>query len=250
MDDDVVYQYLKLFMDYFSVWAVLLLAVLIWLFRNPDTLKELPKYIESAKFGDVELKLRKLEQKLEETESHVSELEQESARLNTLYAGFDPHAPVHELEATRQRLKSLAGDLDDLSPVMDGLRPGADPEDVYAAAEILRARREFSMFDDLVGAVERIASDPELEGLRYHTVWTLASAVHRTVIAAVKHSDVPQLTGAQLTRAQSAMTKLRDNPHVQNDSPDAPNQGIRGPAKYALDWIARGLAKYKAQDTA
>ncbi|MCA0873606.1 hypothetical protein LCL97_22465 [Seohaeicola saemankumensis] len=248
MADDAFYQYLKLFMDYFSVWSVLLIAALIWLLRNPDKIKALPNYIESAKIGDVELKLRKLEQKLEETESHVSELEQESARLNTLYAGFDPHAPVHELEVTRQRLKSLAGNLNDLSPVMDGLKPGADPEDVYAAAEILRARREFSMFDDLVSAVDRIASDPVLEGLRYHTVWTLASAVHRTVIAAVKHSDVPQLTGAQLTRARDAMTKLYDNPHVQNDSPDAPNQGIRGPSKYALDWIDRGLAKFDAAE--
>ena len=95
------------------------------------------------------------------------------------------------------------------------------------------------------GTIDRIASDPKLEDLRYHTVWTLASAVHRTVIAAVKHSDEPKLTKDQLVAARAAMQKLSNNPHVQWDRPDAPNQGIRGPAKHAVTWIDRGLAKLK-----
>ncbi len=243
MDDDAFYHYLKLVLDYLPIWSVILIALLIWLIRNPDRLRSLPNYVSSAKIGDVEIQLREIEQKLEETESHVQELETENARLNTLYRAFDVHAPVRELEPVRQHLKAVAGNLDDLSPVLQALEPGADPEEVYAAAEILRTRRDFSSFDALVTAVDRIASDPKLEGLRYHTVWTLASAVHYTLIAAIKHTALPQLSRAQLDRADAAMQKLRDNPHVQLDRPDAPDQGIRGPARYAQDWIAKGRAK-------
>ncbi|MEY8840165.1 hypothetical protein AB9K41_14160, partial [Cribrihabitans sp. XS_ASV171] len=131
----------------------------------------------------------------------------------------------------------------------EGLQPGAAPEDVYAAAEILRTRRDLSSFDALVAAVDRIASDPKLEGLRYHTVWTLASAVHYTLIAAIKHTAVPQLSRDQLDRADKAMQKLRDNPHVQQDRPGAPDQGIRGPARYAQDWIAKGRVKLDRPQT-
>lgn len=243
MDDDAFYNYLKLVMDYFPIWSVILIAALIWLIRNPDRLRALPNYISSAKVGDFEIQLREIEQKLEETESHVQELETENARLNTLYAAFDVNAPVGDLEPVRQQLKAVAGNLEDLNPVLQGLEPGADPEDVYAAAEILRAKRDFSAFDALVAAMDRIASSPDLEELRYHTVWTLVSAVHYTLIAAIKHTSMPQLNRDQLDRADAAMRKLRDNPHVQHDQPDAPDKGIRGPARYAQDWIARGRAK-------
>ncbi|MEY8840715.1 hypothetical protein AB9K41_16965, partial [Cribrihabitans sp. XS_ASV171] len=117
MENDAFYQYLKLFMDYVSIWAVLVIAALIWLMRNPDRLKALPDFVSSAKIGDFEIQLRKIEQKLEETESHVQELETENARLSALYGAFDVHAPVHELEPVRQQLKALAGNLDDLTPV-------------------------------------------------------------------------------------------------------------------------------------
>jgi len=251
MQDNTFYQFRKLFMDYFSFWSLIFIGLLIHLFRNPDQmkafLKAIPKYISSFRVGDFEVQLNQIEQKLAETESHISVLEDESKRLNELYSKFDVNAPVHELESTRQSLKSLAGNLDDITPVLDGLKPKANPADVYAAAEILRAKRDTSAFDALIEAVDRIASDAKLEQLRYHTVWTLASAVHRSVLAAVKHTDSPRLSVDQLRRAKGAMKKLHDNPHVQLDRPDQPSRGIRGPAMHALNWIEKGLKKYEQQ---
>jgi hypothetical protein len=72
--------------------------------------------------------------------------------------------------------------------------------------------------------------------------------VHRTVLAAVKHSDLPKLSKEQLKKAKQIMGELHDNPHVQLDSPSAPNQGIRGPSSYALNWIEQGLKKFEATD--
>ena len=244
MDDDAVYQYLKLILDYVPIWVVLLFGLITWLIRNPERLELIPKYVAKAKFGDIEFELREIKAELADTKELVSELEEENLRLSSLMGGFDAHAPVAELEPVRQKLKAMSSNIDDLSPVLAGLQPGADPAEVYAAAEILRARRDFSCFDALIGALDRIGRDPKLEDLRYHTVWTLASAVHKTVIAAVKHDGLPKLTKSQLERAQTVMQQLHDNPHVQLDRPDDIKQGIRGPASYALTWIGKGLRKY------
>lgn len=246
--EDPIYRYLKLFMDYFSIWSLMFLGLIVWLIRNPERLKIIPYYISSARVGNFEVQLRQIEQKLTETEEHLSEIEEENSRLNTLYDEFDIHAPAHTLERTRQSLKALAGNLDNIAPVLEGLEPGADPADVYAAAVILRARRDLSAFDALLDGLDRIGSDDKLEGLRYQTVWTLASAVHRTILAAVKHTDTPKLSLDQLERARGVMKKLHDNPHVQHDCPERPNQGIRGPASYAMNWIDKGFEKYEKLD--
>ncbi len=244
MQDDPVFQYIKLFVENISLWELIALGLLIWLLRHPEKLKALPRYIASARFGGIEVDLRALEQKLEETESHVAELEEENIRLSSLYEAFNPNAPADELEATRQSLKAMAASMTDTTPILDGLKPGAKAADVYAAAVLLRSRRDISRFDALIDAVERIAAHAKLEGLRYHTVWTLASAVHLTVISAVKHTVVPKLTEAQLQKAQHAMTLLLNNSHVRQDCPDDPKSGITGPATYALNWIGTGLEKY------
>lgn len=245
MQDDALFQYTKLVLENVSLWALIALGLIIWIMRNPDRLAAIPKYISSAKFGEFEVQLREIQQKLDETEAHVAELEEENTRLSALYSAFDVHAPVSELERTRQELKALAGNLPDPALILDGLRAGASPADVYAAAEMLRTNRDLALFDPLVDCIDRIAADPKLENLRYHTVWTLASAAHRMVLAAVKHSAAPKLSARQLQDARQAMQKLHDNPHVQLDKPGNPKGGIRGPASFALDWIDKGLEKHR-----
>ncbi|MEP3512451.1 MAG: hypothetical protein ABJN38_11890 [Lentilitoribacter sp.] len=248
MNKDPTFQYLKLFMEYVPLWLVAVFFLIFVLWRNPGWLEKFPKYIASIRFGDFEMQLREVNAKLRETEQHVAELEEESIRLNQLYEGFDVDGPAEALDGPRQALKALSGNLDNMAPVIVALQPGSSSDDVYAAAEILRSRRDFSTFDALITTVDRIASDQRLEGLRYRTVWTLASAVHRTVLAAVKHSSKPALRQDQLQRAKTAMQKLHDNGHVQDDRPDDPKKGIRGPSGYALNWIDKGLEKYKAEE--
>lgn len=241
------FQLFKVIAENFSLWPIVFLitflALLVWAIWNPAQFSALFNRVESVKISGVEVKLSKLEEKFKETNLQLVELEEENSRLNSLYTTFDPDAPKEALEKVRQELKVLAGNMDDSSPILDGLRSGADPEDIFAAAEILRTNRDFSMFDPLIASIDRIASDPKLEGLRYQTVWSLASAAHRIILAAVKHSDDPKLTTAQLETARSALTKLGSNPHVQLDRPDSPKQGIRGPVGYALNWIEIGLEK-------
>lgn len=76
--------------------------------------------------------------------------------------------------------------------------------------------------------------------MRLHTVWTLTSALHRTLIADHKHG-AQRLTSEQLERARAVLAQLAANPRVLSDRVDAPMQGVRGPAKWANDWIEKAL---------
>ncbi|WP_090058781.1 hypothetical protein [Celeribacter neptunius] len=245
MDDDAFFQYLKLFMDYVPLWVLLLGAGVIWLIRHPDTLSALSRDVESAKIGEFEIKLRQVEEQLETTQAHVDELEAENLRLSSFYNRFDAHAGPDVLRDVRQQAHHAARGLNDLAPVREGLKPGASAEDIFVAAEMLRERRDISSFDALIDCVARIAAHPTLEGLRYQTVWSLASAVHKTVLSDVSHNTVPELSADQLKRARHVMETLIGNPHVARDRPDAPEAGIRGPAQFALNWIEKGLKAWE-----
>ena len=251
MDSDPVYQYSKLFLENLSLWPVLILGAVWWLVKHPAVFEKLPDYISRLKIGSVEVELREVKEKLAETQQQVSELENEieleKSRYDELLGSFDPNAPLGDLAKAREALKAMAPSMDDLSPVRQGLSPEASPEQVYAAAEILRTRRDSSLFDDLVSCLDRLADNPDLHGIRLYTVWTLTSALHRTLIADIKHST-PRLTAGQLKRAQAMLEGLTRNPRVLADRPDEPLKGVRGPAKWANDWIKKGLQKLEESD--
>lgn len=249
MEDDAFYQYLKLVLENVSVWPFLIVAAVWWLARHPSLFEKLPDYISRLKIGSVEVELREVKAKLAETQQQVSELENEieleKSRYDELLAGFDPHAPLGDLAKTREALRAMAPAMDDLTPVRHGLSPDAKPEEVYAAAEIIRTRRDIALFDDLVACLDRLAADANLRGIRLHTVWTLTSALHRTLIANIKHG-APRLSREQLMRAEAMLERLMQNPRVLADRPDDPLKGVRGPAKWAGDWIQKGLVALEA----
>ena len=125
----------------------------------------------------------------------------------------------------------------------ESLAEGASAEEIYTAPEIARTRREARLFDDIVSCLERLAKADDLQGIRLYTVWTLTSALHRTLIADIKHNETPTLSRAQLEAARAMLKVLENNPRVLGDRPDAPMKGVRSPAEWAKDWIDKGLAK-------
>ncbi|MEX0369374.1 MAG: hypothetical protein AB3N09_01995, partial [Tateyamaria sp.] len=102
-------------------------------------------------------------------------------------------------------------------------------------------------FSKIVETLDRLARDPDLTGVRLYTVWTLTSALHKTLIADIKHSGAPVLTVEQLKSAQAMLQRLIKNPRVLMDRPEAPLEGVRGPAKWANDWIERRLKTLATQ---
>ena len=253
MENDAFYQYAKLVLENLSIWPVLILAGLWWLIRHPEWLKKVPEYISKFKIGGLEVELRQLKEKLEETNRQVetleNELEREQSRFQELLSDFDPHAPVSELARTREALKAMAPGLADLSIVRSGLGEDASAEEIYAAAEIARSKRDVALFDDLVACLDRLARQDDLGGVRLHTVWTLTSALHKTLLSDVKHGEQPRLSARQLQAAKAMLERLVRNPRVLQDRPDAPLNGVRGPAKWAGDWIEKGLEKLSGAGT-
>ena len=246
MDDNATYHFLKLFLE--NLWPIvgLIVVFLVWVKRAALS-QELPKYVSKLKIGQMEMEFREVMERLEETKAQVAvlenDLEQERTRFLELAAGFNPHAPVAELEGVRQAIKAEAGGLDDLEPVHDGLKPGATANQVYAAAVVVRTLRDPQFFDPLVACLDRLAGDKDLQGIRLYTVWTLTSALHKILIAEFSHKSTPSLTVTQLRAAQTMLDKLMVNPRVVQDRPDDPDKGVRGPAKWSANWIEKGLVK-------
>lgn len=237
MENDALFNYIKLIVD--NGWIILLLLGVLWAWTHPAFLSRL----SSVQFGDIKLELRELQQRVEF-------LQERNAQLGDVISSFDANAPLRELERPKGQLKSIATRLkdNDLAQVRAGLQPGASAEQVYAAAEIARARRDPVMFDDLIGCLARLADDKNLHGIRLHTVWTLTSAVHRTLIADMQHTARPSLTQKQLKAAAAVLERLVQNPRVLADRPDVPSKGVRGPARNAMAWIEKGLKQPDGAD--
>lgn len=248
MADDQLFQYLKLITNYIPFWLVLLIILAAWLLRNPEVAKSVPKYLSTAKIGDFELEFREVKQEIKAARQQVEELQNEielqgEARVREILDGFDAHAPVSDLSSTRQAIQAAASSLENLDFVRKGLAQIEDVQALFAAAEIARTRRDIGLFDDMVACLDRLSKADDLHGVRFQTVWTLTSALHKTLIAELKHSKSTRLTSEQLEFANVVLDRLLVNPKVLEDRPDNPSKGIRGPAKWAKSWVEKALAE-------
>ncbi|MEX0370016.1 MAG: hypothetical protein AB3N09_05240, partial [Tateyamaria sp.] len=192
LENDPTFAYVQLLFENISIWQLLAVAIFIWLVLNRTVIRDLPRYVSRFKIGDVEIELRELKEQVQIAQENVEALENEilleRQRYDEILASFDPHAPVSDLSEARQSLKALSTSIEDMGPVLQGLAPGAEAEQIYAAAEVLRTRRDPTYFSKIVETLDRLARDPDLTGVRLYTVWTLTSALHKTLIADIKHS--------------------------------------------------------------
>ena len=174
MDNDPVFQYLKLFLENVSIWPILCVLGIMWLVRNPEAFEALPKFFTKLKLGPLEAEFRQLREELDKTKQQVGVLKADinhyELQLQSLMQTFDPHAPVADLASTREALKAIAGNIDDPAVIRRGLSPDANAAELYAAAEIARAKRDVALFDDLVACLDRLGSDANLADVRLHTV--------------------------------------------------------------------------------
>ncbi|TBW34398.1 hypothetical protein EYW49_18335 [Siculibacillus lacustris] len=250
MDHDLLFQYIKIGLENITVWPIILIFIIWKLYSNPKYMERIILYIQKIKIGSFELEFREIKEKLATATQKIVELENEvernDARFGEIVSGVDPYAPLSELAATREALRAVAPSMSDLSAVRAGLRPGASPAELFAAAEVVRTRRDPQFFDDVVACLKRLSADENLEGIRLNTVWSLTSALHKTLVAALKNRSDWPLNERQLIDAKEMLAGLAQHKRVLADRPDAPMKGIRGPIKWANDWIAAGLESMRA----
>lgn len=235
-----MFEVFTVVMENVRLWEIALLIFLFWLFHHP----ELVKSIQSIKVGELEIKLHELEAEVSRSRSEIEELEDELESSRLMFGDLLENVDVNaagDLTPLAGLLKAHARALDDLDAVVELLQSGSSPEEVYAAAVTLRERRPVAQFSSLIDYLARIVDDDELGGNRLKTVWMLASATHKLLLAAVRDGIGPGIERSELQRAQSVLQRLERHPRVQADRPDRPDKGIRGPIRHAMAWIDRGL---------
>jgi len=239
---DPYFPYVRLALETLVSWPVLALAVVVLLVRNPRILER----IASVDVAGVKVEMKELRRELADSRRDVEELKDEVAAEREMYLAaigeVDVDAPVGELVQTREALKARARTLQD-PDLVPRMLTGADrPEEVYGAAIAIRAKPRPEYFRPAVACLERLAGDPDLKGVRLNFVWTLVKAVHEMLIQDLKHAPAPQLPRADLEYARSVLQALRDNPRIVDDRPEQPDKGVRGPIRWALRWIDKGLS--------
>ncbi|GAA0359770.1 hypothetical protein GCM10009092_24970 [Bowmanella denitrificans] len=242
------FDYLKLFVENVSLWEIAALLIVLSVLFRPDLLKR----VNRLKFGDFEVELEQLRQEVSEQKQEIrgleTALEQERQVFAEILQGFDPNAPVSALAETRERLKAYAKGLENLEQITDGLLLSSGPEQLYAAAVMFKERRPTQFVPQLLDCLASLAADKNLCGVRLNTVWTLTSALHFTLIASVRDGIRPAVNTADLKRVLLVLEQLEQHPRIQDDRPDNPDRGIRGPIKHARNWAQKGLEGQNSPD--
>lgn len=234
MADDYYFQYTKLFVENF--WIFALVAAMVVVAIKPAILDR----VGSVKFANIEVVLRELKQEINETKETIIELKAVNEEYQSELDSLDINGRLGEARRAIKSIVASATDRD-VASIKRGFLETAKPEEVFGAAVMARTRKDPALFDDLIACLSRIASDPDLCGLRLNIVWNLTSAVHLTLVAALKHRKAGLLSRLQLERAKKVLEQLVIHPKVEADRPEAPSKGITGPAVLALKWIDTGL---------
>ncbi|WP_434362381.1 hypothetical protein NF212_19110 [Parasalinivibrio latis] len=241
MADKSTFDYAKLILENVAVWEVVLVIGLIWIWRQPELLKK----ITCLKIGELEIELQQLREEVNQSKETIQELEEnlesEKRLFGELLESFNPEAPLSELAPTRDLLKAHARSIENPDDLRQFLHRDVLPGELYAAAVALRERRPVPVLPDMIQYLDWLAADSELRGIRLNTVWTLTSAFHLTLIAAIRDKVEPGVEKETLYLALPMLDKLEKNPRVQGDRPDAPKKGILGPLNHARKWVEKGL---------
>jgi hypothetical protein len=224
-----------------SPWEILLFLVVIYLFSKPNFRNRITK----IKFGEFELELEALRNEVQKGTEKIAELEDEVESDKRLFEdildSFDPNSSVRDLASARQAIKAEARNLSELESLRKFLVLESSAEELFVAAVTIREKRPVALLPDLIAFLEQISSTNDLGGYRLNTIWTLISALHRTLIACIRDGVEPTPSKETFEKAKRMLVNLDGNVKVQNDRPDNPMKGIRGPAKHALNWVNQGL---------
>jgi hypothetical protein len=236
-------NYLEMILKNTSLWEVIVFFVVLYLLFRPSLLKTITK----VKLGDLEIELNALKEQVTRGEEYINELEAELESERRLFEdlldNFDPDAPLKELSETRRAIKASAKNVEEVESLKRYLSLNATPEELYVAAVAIKERRPTILIPEIVALLNELAMDKNLGGYRLNTIWTLTSALHLTLLAAIRDGISPTPGSETLLKAEKMLNVLEDNPTVQSDRPDNPMKGIRGPIKHCRTWVNKGFSR-------
>jgi hypothetical protein len=223
-----------------SLWEIIACIIVLYLLFNPSLLNSITK----LKIGDLEIELKSLKEQVAQKEEQINELEDGLENERRLFEdfidNFDPNAPLKDLVETRKAIRANARNLKEIESLRSFLTLDVSHEDLYITAVSIRERRPVILIPDIVSFLSKLALDENLNGYRLNTIWTLTSALHLSLLSAIRDgiAIVPNKT---LSEAEHMLNILENNKRVQADRPDNPMKGIRGPIKHCRTWIKKGF---------
>lgn len=238
-------EYIELILKNTSLWEVMAFIVMLYFLFQPSLLKQITR----LKVGDLEIELNALKEQVARGEEHINELEAELENERRLFEdlvdNFDPNAPLKDLAEARKAIKTNAKNLEEIESLSKYLSKNAKPEDLYVAAVSIRERRPTTLIPGLISFLDELAAERNLCNYRLNTVWTLTSALHLSLLSAIRDGVPPLPNSETLLKAEKMLDALENNPRVQLDRPDNPMKGIRGPIKHCRSWVLKGIALNK-----
>lgn len=239
-------KYIELILTNSSLWEMIAFIVVAYILIFD---RKLLRSITRIKVGDLEVELKTLKKEVAsgraELEELESELETERRLFDDIIETFDPNSPVKDLAEARAAIKSKAKGIEEIRVLQGLLTLESTPSELYAAAVSIRERRPTQLTEVLVEFIDQIAKTNDLGNIRLNTIWTLTSALHLTLLSAIRDGVKPAIQIIVLRKASIALDKLEIHPLVQGDRPDKPMKGVRGPIKHCRSWIEKGLAEQK-----
>lgn len=233
---DPVLKYLRLLVS----WPVLASVCIVYLVRNPKLIER----IVSVDVAGVKVQLSELQTRITEQDQKIENLDQDLSEAKALLdlAEGASGRPVLDLQQTRADVRQGAAALQNVDFVTQVLTQAATPDQIYTAAQVIRARPEPKLFVPVVSCLSRLSSDANLQDVRPHFVYQLVQALHRLLVNDQDHSARPLLSREDLVNARLALQKLWDNPRVVADEEKHPGKSIRRPTGWCLNRLPERVA--------
>jgi hypothetical protein len=222
-----MFQYVELAVNtLFSPQVMLLGLVLYVLIRRQDIVER----IKSMKIFGAEIDLAHIEQSIEQAVTKIDHLEEKLDGLKDGYIakskeGFDPIAPAKDLDKLGRELKAMAAALDDIDFVVKYLRPGANPDEVYAAGCAIQVRPQPKFLRHLLAYLSGVSDDPELGGIRLRIGFKLLQCVEK-IIATDGRREPKVISAVEIAEAEEILKSFAAHPICDADRPTDGSDGI------------------------
>lgn len=216
------------------VFTVLILVLATTVFRaqTKAALGRLAESVASFRLGDFSVEFQKLEQRVAVAESKADSVREDlddltvgRAEFDEQLVAFDPDASAETLDEIASRVRFTANALTDTASFEADLSPGSSEEKVFGAVIVARSQPKGQFALPLIGQIDYLAKDPQLQGFRLKVVYRLVMALE-TVLRTDNRLTRRRLSEEVRRRARTALNALAENPRSLDDDTRNGRKGI------------------------
>lgn len=241
-----MFQYFELLVNTLFSPQVLLLILVLYILKYKQDIVE---RIKSMKIFGAEIDLAHIEKSIDSAVSKIDHLEEKLDGLKGDYISkskesFDPIAPAKDLDKLGRELKAMAAALDDIDFVVNYLKKGSNPDEVYAAGCAIQVRPQPKFLNPLVEYISEVTKDGELGGIRMRIAFKLLQCLEK-IISVDSRRDEMVISHADIEKTISAIQEFSSHPICDADRPTDGSDGIPSKVEKLVIKFKRDAEKRK-----